>query len=339
MFLVARLAMRLKRSILACLLVAAPWLALAQDGTQPAVAHLRVSQTAPLDRGDPLALWFKEQDRLLDDILVRLSRIEALVGEIHRLIMNLPAPAPAARRTAEPALPVAPAAPSAVPAPPAKTADDETLTDWLPHLGAALLLALLLVRLRQRKAGIPPVETAATTPTVPAAQPSAPSPTRRPGPPLPVETPPPPQHDEQFDQAIELADIMLSMGLGQGAADTLIEQIRQEPKRALRHWLKLLEIYRQAGQQEEFERSAEELRLHFNVRPEDWLALPGAYASLEDYPHIATRLVELWGRPGCLPYLQNLLSDNRGGARSGFPQAVAEEVLLLVTLCQATGPR
>lgn len=130
---------------------------------------------------------------------------------------------------------------------------------------------------------------------------------------------------------------MLSMGLGHGAAQTLTEQIRSEPKQALRYWLKLLEIYRQNGQQTEFEHAAEELRQHFNVQPEDWNARPEARRSLEDYPHIATRLTDLWGKPSCLTYLQNLLDDNRGGARSGFPQSVAEELLLLTAILKADG--
>ena len=141
----------------------------------------------------------------------------------------------------------------------------------------------------------------------------------------------------QGDQAIELAEIMLSMGLGRGAAQTLAEQIRHEPKQALRQWLKLLEIYRQNGQQDEFERSAEELRQHFNVEPEDWQTRPEAYRSIADYPHIAARLSELWGKPSCLNYLGNLLDDNRGGARAGFPQTVAEELLLLTAMLSAEG--
>lgn len=125
---------------------------------------------------------------------------------------------------------------------------------------------------------------------------------------------------------------MLAMGLGHGAAQTLAEQIHNEPKQALRHWLKLLEIYRKNGQQEEFERSSEELRQHFNVKPEDWHAQPDAPHSIEDYPHISARVVELWRTPACLVYLHNMLADNRGGSRAGFPQSVAEEMLLLTTI-------
>lgn len=177
----------------------------------------------------------------------------------------------------------------------------------------------------------PAVPAAAAAPTAPREQ--QPSPAAMPNVPAPQAAPtaaaeqPPPL--DQSDQALELADIMLSMGLGQGAMQTLTEQIRNEPKHALRHWLKLLDIYRKNGQQQEFERSAEELRQHFNVHPEDWQAAPGAKRSLEEFPHIARRLTELWGKPDCLVYMRNLLDDNRGGSRSGFPQAVAEELLLL----------
>lgn len=174
----------------------------------------------------------------------------------------------------------------------------------------------------------PAVATPPATPpqTAPAAEPAAPDAPAAPYPPLSSTNP--------GDQTLELAEIMLSMGLGHGATQTLTEQIRNEPKQALRHWLKLLDIYRKNGQQEEFERSAEELRQHFNVCSEDWQAPPGERQSLEDFPHIARRLTELWCKADCLVYMRNLLDDNRGGARIGFPQSVAEELLLLTAVMQ-----
>lgn len=316
----------LKHTSIVCLLAGWSLCGLAQSPA-PAVTsetvaapRLEISRDIPLDAADPLAVWFKEQDRLLDDILLRLTRVENLVTEIRRLITSLPDPASVAPAPRAPAVVIAPASAQS--------------TDWLPYLATATIVILLLLWLNRRRQGRTPALPADTPPIVMPAEPvppaaAAPAAVPRPAPARAAADLPP---DEHFNQAIELADIMLSMGLGQGAADTLIEQIRQEPKQALRHWLKLLEIYRRTGQQEEFERSAEELRQHFNVSPGDWLSPPALHASLEDYPHIATRLVELWDKPGCLPYLQNLLSDNRGGARSGFPQAVAEELLLLVAL-------
>jgi hypothetical protein len=281
----------------------------------PPPARLVVS-TGAGEADAPLRAWFAEQDRLLDDILVRLARIETLVSELHRLIQRLPVPQPA------PAPSMATAAGTGV--------ADAPVPAWAPPLAIGALLLLLALRwLRRRR----------TPRHVPAAT-AKPSPPARPaGQPASAVPPPPPViSSTQQDQAIELAEIMLSMGLGHGAAQTLLEQIRMEPKQALRQWLKLLEVYRKNGQQEEFERSAEEMRQHFNVKPEDWHARPDAQPSLEDYPHIAARVTELWGKPACLGYLRNLLADNRGGARAGFPQGVAEELLLLTTLLQARAP-
>lgn len=402
--------------------------------------HLKVSQTLPEDANDPLRLWFAEQDRLLDDILVRLSRIENLVREIHQLLMQLPSGAaasgaaavapqvPAAEPAATPAAePVAPPPavlpPPSIQLPPPKPAPTGILgffDEWGSILaGIGLLLLVLMIVQRhsknQRKPAQPVVAGTTTpktsleepkfwwrrnqqasnaagenighdepafllepevadTPAVPsqiaaksvaplapkvsvqpvaAAAPMAPAPTARATAdaaavrPTPNPNPSSPSHIQRggatepskghADQALELADIMLSMGLGHGAAQTLTEQIRNEPKQALLHWLKLLEIYRKNGQQAEFEASAEELRQHFNVQPEDWQVRPESLRSIEDYPHIAARMCELWARPACLVYLQNLLADNRGGARSGFPQAVAEEFLLLTSMLKARG--
>jgi hypothetical protein len=336
---------RLKIAVLTCLLLAWPLCGNAQAtaaGQPP--GSLTISATMN-DSGanDPLQLWFKEQDKLLDDILLRLARIEHLVSDIHRLISQLP------NAVAVTALPVAPQPVASLPVqvkPPPPAEHEGTLPDWAPQLaGGGLIVLLLLWWSRRRRAAVP--KTVRATPA-PAAVPPPPTftPPEQPSVPPAVKVAPPPASasvqtngasNTQGDQAIELAEIMLSMGLGRGAAQTLAEQIRNEPKQALRQWLKLLEIYRQNGQQDEFERSAEEMRQHFNVQPEDWQTRPEAYRSIADYPHIAARLSELWGRPSCLNYLGNLLDDNRGGARAGFPQTVAEELLLLTAMLRAEG--
>jgi hypothetical protein len=347
----------LKRHSLRCLLVAllTGTLVLASpvfSAEEQTAERLKISQTPPADANDPLRLWFKEQDRLLDDILIRLARIENLIREIHQLVAQIPSvTAPAA----------APPVALTKPVPAGIFGFFDEWGSMLAGSGLLLLVLMILRRHRKTRATEKPVEVVAVAPAedTPAfllepkpataiAQPARPA-AAPPKPATPAETKKPQAPTSiqragamepskgQADQALELAEIMLSMGLGHGAAQTLTEQIRNEPKQALLHWLKLLEIYRQNGQQAEFEKSAEELREHFNVQPEDWQARPESLRSIEDYPHIAARMCELWGRPACLVYLQNLLADNRGGARSGFPQSVAEEFLLLTSMLKARG--
>jgi hypothetical protein len=325
---------RSRTAILTCLLAAWPYFAAAQ-ATAPAPGSAYGEAIAEA-QGDPLQAWFGEQDKLLDDILLRLARIEILVSDIHRLISQLPNPIPT-KTVPAPALvarSTIPQAPSTS-APIASASLAATVTGWAPQFaGGALLLLLLLWRARRRT---PNAKIATATPTSAQERPKTAPAVAPPVAPVRISAPSMATTEPPGDQAIELAEIMLSMGLGHGAAQTLAEQIRHEPKQALRQWLKLLEIYRQNGQQSEFERSAEELRQHFNVQPEDWQARPESYRSIEEYPHIATRLTELWGKPSCLNYLGNLLDDNRGGARTGFPQTVAEELLLLTAMLRWEG--
>ncbi len=366
--------------VLACLLMAWPLFAHAQPPLQDkpgssAVAPIRTISDEAFQK------WIKEDNQLIDGILLSLTHIDTLVTEIERMLRQLPdfGAAPVAAK------PAAPPAPVVI----EKTIIQEVpgpagpLGGWMPTLAGGALLALLAFWLGRKQAGAnpapqgkaaalpepphaprtprtldahvaPTTEKRTVSPVTPVSQtpPVAPAPETTEIPALefdstpelsvpaeperPLQTTPSISIDPpslgQGDQALELAEIMLSMGLGHGATQTLTEQIRNEPKQALRHWLKLLDIYRKNGQQEEFERSAEELRLHFNVRPEDWHEQTGTVQSLESYPHIAKRLTELWGKPDCLVYMQNLLDDNRGGARSGFPQSVAEELLLLTAV-------
>ncbi len=61
---------------------------------------------------------------------------------------------------------------------------------------------------------------------------------------------------------------------------------------------------------------------------------PAMQSALElHYSRIANSLTELWGKPGCEPYLLSLVFDERGG-RQGFPIEVADELLFLFRLIE-----
>ena len=152
----------------------------------------------------------------------------------------------------------------------------------------------------------------------------------------PPEAPAEPQ-DTNVEPTLQLAEIMLSMGLEQGAAQALIEYTEANPRHAVYHWLKLLGIYRSKGLHEEFKETAEKLRQHFNIQAEDTATTGiGETPTLEDFPRVAQHVQESWRQPEeCLGYLQNLLEDNREGSRAGFPLAVAEEILWLIEILKA----
>ncbi len=137
------------------------------------------------------------------------------------------------------------------------------------------------------------------------------------------------------DESIELADVMSSMGMADGATEALIQSIRSNPRQSLTHWMKLLDVYRQTGQQTNYEQAADEMRKGFNVKLAQWgseIDDADKDATLESYPHIATQLKKLWPNPECSEFLLSLLADNREGKREGFPLAVIEEIVLLLAV-------
>ncbi|THF63726.1 hypothetical protein E6C76_14145 [Pseudothauera nasutitermitis] len=159
---------------------------------------------------------------------------------------------------------------------------------------------------------------------------------------LPPELPAPiVVHDEvveEHESAVELADIMMSFGRMQGAAETLAEFIRSNPRQALQPWLKLLDVYRAAGMRPEFDGLSRQLNKTFNVRTVTWDSYDEARAAVErveDMPHLVEQLCRDWGTVECQAYLEHLIRDNREGTRQGFPLSVIDELLTLATVLEA----
>ncbi|MEN3109891.1 FimV family protein [Uliginosibacterium paludis] len=307
------------------------------------------------------------------ELAERLRQLEALQNHLredadrleHELRTAQSAPGPAASQTAVPV-----AARSPLPTPPEQTTTAlSDLQNWLAGI-AALLLALLLAGMliwRRKRAGSALVAEAPADPAGgldaalieplseadiwPDEQGQAPKASALPprslegalsslsatgfGPPSILQIV---EGDvEEHDSAVELADIMMSFGRVQGAAQTLADFIRVNPKQAVKPWIKLLEVYRAADMRPEYEALCSRLNKTFNVRPAPWDEFELARQapdSLENLPHIVSRLTESWGRRECQAFLHTLLRDNRQGTRSGFPLAIIDEILLLLSILE-----
>lgn len=127
----------------------------------------------------------------------------------------------------------------------------------------------------------------------------------------------------------------MSFGRTQGAAETLADYIRSNPRQAVKPWLKLLEVYHVAGMRAEFEALTRQLNKTFNVKMISWSDFKVAHStpeSIEQMPHLVNRLQELWGTQEAQVYIHQILRDNRNGTRQGFPLAVVEELLLMLAV-------
>ncbi len=141
-------------------------------------------------------------------------------------------------------------------------------------------------------------------------------------------------YQEESEQILEQAQMYVSFGRMDVAIGLLRAQIKTMPKASLRHWLYLLDIYRDTNKQAEFEESARDLHSHYNVAIPTWQAVESAVStaqSLEEYPHIMEVLTKIWmAEPdSAKTYLAELLTDTRQNERAGFSMAVFEDIVLL----------
>jgi len=281
-----------------------------------------------------------EEARAVQEMLDSLRRMEGTVGEINRLIRNMPA--------ANPVIAAVAAEPSG------SNADARNMA---LAAGAAVGLLGLWWSRRRNSAKHPVAGTGRDTApeaSLPAADPpDGALPVMGPSGETPATEEPPAEmptpsvhgplkvtgpHETNIEPTLQLAEIMLSMGLEQGAAQALLEYAEAQPRNAVYHWLKLLGIYRNGGHRKNFEETAEKLRKHFNIQAEDpTTSSTGEVPTLAKFARVAEHVQQIWSRPEeCIDYLQHLLEDNREGSRTGFPQSVAEEILLLIEILKQT---
>jgi TolA-binding protein len=312
----------------------------------------------------------EEQKRLREQVREAQDRAEVSEGEQKRLLEQLEA-----QTTPPPPVELAPSPPPQ-PDPIVQNAASRPAAtlNWMLIGTTAFSLSLcIILLLRIRRTELAPdmheADTITAAPEVETAPPESESPdpvTRPPShpflPTLPIlpdwdpaspaldvqamKVLTPVEHVRNHDSTIELAEIMLSFGRVNSAAEALTGFIENNPKEAFTPWLKLLEVYRASGQHIEFDKIAQKLNKTFNVWMVNWDNFNDARHPahcLEAMPHIMARLQQLWGTRECQAYLQYLLRDTRDETRRGFPLAAISDILCLndileYTLGPYTGP-
>lgn len=283
----------------------------------------------------------------IGELLARVHRADATLNEIRQLLLALPdrppAPQAEAATTAAPAPPPAPVqqpaaapAPALVQKPVAEVGTDDGESAVLLVVGVLLAAGGAWWgwwgwQRRQRRRAETEIAATVMMPgrETPQAEPTTDDTTMVNWPPEPFPLAGP--TTETGETAHRMADTMIAIGLNEGAARSLENHIRSYPRRALSHWLRLLDLYRQSGLRAEFDQAAERLNRQYNVAVVDWQvpANDEVQDSLERFPHIRARLAALWPGNESAAYLQHLLDDNRDGTRLGFSRAVTDDILLL----------
>ncbi|MEK8052215.1 hypothetical protein AACH10_18330 [Ideonella sp. DXS22W] len=128
-------------------------------------------------------------------------------------------------------------------------------------------------------------------------------------------------------------DFFMVLGQEDAAIDLLVGHIRSTGGTSPLPYLKLLEVYRQQGQAEAYERTRSRFNLRFNAYAPDWEADLEAGRLLEDYPGVVERLQRLWAAPlDAMAELEALLFRRQEGELFELP--AYRELLLLYAVAR-----
>ncbi len=109
--------------------------------------------------------------------------------------------------------------------------------------------------------------------------------------------PPRPVSVEELLDLEQQVDFFLALGQAQSAIDLLLGHVRSSGGTNALPYFKLLEIYRDQGEEEAYERTRERFNQRFNALAPDWAGDLSGGRQLEDYPEVLQRLQRAWPQP------------------------------------------
>lgn len=141
--------------------------------------------------------------------------------------------------------------------------------------------------------------------------------------------------DDQAFSVLDHADVFLSHGRSSLAIQLLQNHLLEFPKQSVTIWLFLLDLLAKENLQKLYEETAEECKLHFNIKIADFSKIDSpSNESLEDFPHLASGLEAVWNTPAAVTYLEDLIYNNRLEPRAGLAKNLIEELVLLRSIAQ-----
>lgn len=139
---------------------------------------------------------------------------------------------------------------------------------------------------------------------------------------------------EEISDVTQEAEFWISLNDPQRAIEILEQQSDAVHPESPVPWLYLLDLYREVKNKEKHDVLRERFIRLFNANIAKYgeSIKPTQPQSLEEFPHLISRICKLWNKDGIVELLENLLIDDRDGERAGFDLPVYREILLLISI-------
>lgn len=112
-----------------------------------------------------------------------------------------------------------------------------------------------------------------------------------------THVPPRPVTVEELLDLDQQVDFFLALGQAQSAIDLLLGHVRGSGGTSALPYFKLLQIYREQGDEEAYDRTRERFNQRFNAHAPGWDGDLASGRALEDYPDVMQRLQRAWPQP------------------------------------------
>jgi pilus assembly protein FimV len=139
---------------------------------------------------------------------------------------------------------------------------------------------------------------------------------------------------EEISDITQEAEFWMSVNDPQRAIEILNDQENVVHPDSPVPWLYLLDLYRLVKDKSKYDSLKDRFVILFNAHIPDFETETADVnvLQLEDYSHLIERICRLWNGNEIIPFLENLLLDDREGKRTGFELPVYRDLLLLISI-------
>lgn len=134
---------------------------------------------------------------------------------------------------------------------------------------------------------------------------------------------------------MEDADVFIEHGRPALAIQLLQNHLIDSPSESPAIWLKLLNLLSKEGTETEYDSAVVECNKHFNIKAAKYGNNSASdCTSIEDYPHIVSRLEGVWGSPYAIGFLNDLIFNKRSQPREGLDQGAFNDLFFLKNIAK-----
>ena len=148
--------------------------------------------------------------------------------------------------------------------------------------------------------------------------------------------------NDGVEDVLDHAEVFIEHGRPALAIQLLQNYLDDAPAESPAVWMKLLGLLAKEGSESDYETAVKECNQFFNIKMPSFAdAISQDYSTIEDHPHIITRLEGVWGSQYALGFLNDLIYNQQSQPREGFERNTFEELFFLkqiATILQSNNP-